>query len=65
MRYSHFAHVPDPGVFTRRLTPEQGLRIVQMKDERGLTYGAIAAWFSRNGTPLSYSGVRYAYQRAK
>jgi hypothetical protein len=63
MRYSHFAHVPDPGVFKRKLTPEQAERVVRMKDERGLTWCAIAAWFTRNGTPVSYQAVRDAYYR--
>jgi hypothetical protein len=65
MRYSHFAHIPDPGVFKRKLSPEQAERVVRMRDERGLSWQAIASWFSRNGTPLSYSGVRGTYQRAR
>jgi hypothetical protein len=65
MRYSHFAHIPDPGVFTRKLTCEQAERVVRMKDESGLTWGAIAAWFSRNGTPISYGAVKNAYWRVK
>jgi hypothetical protein len=63
MRYSHFAHVSDPGVFRRRLSQEQAQRVVRMKNERGLTWGAIAHWFTRNGTPVSYQAVRETYRR--
>jgi len=63
MRYSHFAHVPDPGQYRRILTPAQAQRVVDMK-QRGMTFGAIAHWFTRNGTPISYQAVRAAYERA-
>jgi hypothetical protein len=36
MKYHHFAHVDDPGVFRRALSPDQAERVVRMKDERGL-----------------------------
>lgn len=62
MRYSHFARIPDPGIYRRRLSPEQAQRLVEMK-ARGLTFGAIAHWFSRNGTPISYQAVKATYER--
>jgi hypothetical protein len=62
-RYSHFAHVADPGAFRRVLSPEQAERVVRMRDERGLTWGAIAAWFTRNGVKVSYQAVRETYRR--
>jgi hypothetical protein len=65
VRYSHFAHIPDPGVFTRKLNDEQAQQVVRMKDERRLTWCAIAYWFTRNGTPVSYQAVRETYYRAK
>lgn len=64
-RYSHFANVSDPGVFRRILTQEQAQRVIRMKDERGLTWGAIASWLTRNGTPISYQAVRETYYRTK
>jgi hypothetical protein len=63
-RYSHFAHV-DPGQWKRKLGPEEAQRVVRMKDERGLTWGAIAHWFTRNGKPVSYQAVRDTYKRAR
>ena len=60
---SYFATIPDPGVFTRKLSPDQVRRVVRMRDERGLTWCAIAAWFTRNGTPISYQAVRETYRR--
>jgi hypothetical protein len=65
MRYSHFAHIADPGQFCRRLSPEQAAHVVRLKEDRGLTWGAIAAWFTRNGHPVSYQAVRETYRRAK
>lgn len=62
-RYNHFKHC-DPGQWKRKLTPEQDERVVRMK-ERGLTWGAIALWFTNNGTPISYGAVKNAYFRAK
>lgn len=63
-RYSHFAHV-DAGQWRRKLSPAQQQRVVRMKDERGLTYSAIAYWFTRNGTPITYGAVAYNYRKAK
>lgn len=57
MRYSHFARIGDPGAFRRILGPEQVCRAHAMR-ERGMTWAAIAAWFTRNGTPISYAAVR-------
>jgi len=63
VRYSHFAHIDDPGQFRRKLSPEQAERVVRMKHERGLTFGAIAHWFTRNGVPISYQAVKATYER--
>lgn len=63
MRYHHFSHIKDPGQFRRKLTPEQAARVVQMRDERGLTWSSIAAWFTRNGTPIDYGTARNTYRR--
>ena len=64
MRYSHFRHT-DPGQWRRKLSPDQAQHIVQMKDVRGLTFGAIAAWFSRNGISIDYRVAERAYHWAK
>lgn len=49
--------------FTRRiLTDEQAERVRGMR-RRGLTWTAIAAWFTRNGTPISWQTARRAYDR--
>lgn len=63
MRYSHFAHIDDPGQFRRKLTPEQAERVVRLRHERKLSWCSIAAWFTRNGTPVSYQTVRETYKR--
>lgn len=63
-RYSHFKHT-DPGQWRRKFGPEHHERIVRMKDERGLTWGAIAHWYTRNGLPVSYQAVRETYRRVK
>lgn len=65
MKYHHFARIDDPGRFRRKITPDRARRIVEMKDRRGLTWSAIAAWFTRNDEPVGYSAVREAYRRAK
>jgi hypothetical protein len=65
VRYSHFAHIPDPGVYRRKLTREQAERVVRMKDERGLSWSSIAAWFTRNGTPIDYGTARNTYHRVR
>jgi hypothetical protein len=57
---SHFATLPDPGVYRRILNAEQAQRVVAMRD-RGMSWAAIAAWFTRNGTPVSYQAVRTAH----
>jgi hypothetical protein len=62
MRYSHFAHIADPGIFRRVLSPDQAERVVQMK-ERGLTFGAIAAGSRETVLQVSYQAVREAYRR--
>ena len=64
MRYSHFAHIDDPGQFRRKLTPEQEQRVVRMREERRLTWSAIAHWFTRNETPITYKTAKRAYRRA-
>lgn len=64
-RYHHFQHVRDPGQFRRKLADEEAQRVIRMKDERGLTWCAIAAWFTRNGKPVSYQAVRNTYYRVK
>jgi hypothetical protein len=48
----------------RKLSPDEVQRVIQMK-ERGLTYSAIAAWFTRNGKPITYRAVRNAYARER
>lgn len=64
MRYSHFSHIDDPGQFRRRLSAEQARAVVRLKNERRLSWCSIAAWFTRNGTPVSYQAVRETYRRA-
>ena len=64
-RYHHFAVVRDPGVFRRILSPEQAQRVVRMRDENRLSWPSIAAWFTRNGTPISYQAVKATYERTK
>lgn len=64
-RYHHFRHVADPGQYRRKLSSEDARRVVRMKDERGLGWSAIAAWFTRNGTPVGYQAVRRAYHRER
>jgi hypothetical protein len=49
----------------RKLSAEEAQRVVRMKEQRGLTYSAIAAWFTRNGKPVSYQAVRETYKRAR
>jgi hypothetical protein len=49
----------------RRLSSDEARRVVRMKEQRGLTYSAIAAWFTRNGTPISYQAVRETYRRER
>lgn len=63
-RYHYFQHVADPGKFKRKLDAEDARRVVRMKQQRGLGWSAIAAWFTRNGKPVSYQAVRNAFHRA-
>jgi hypothetical protein len=64
MRYSHFAQIDDPGQFRRILTDEQAERVRRMRDERRLSWPAIARWFAHNGTSVSWQTVRRSYGRA-
>ena len=45
-----------------KLTPEQARRAKEMR-ERGMTYPAIARWFSNNVTPISWEVARSACRR--
>lgn len=62
MKYSHFARVPDPGVYRRKLSPESAERVRLMRGS-GMSLSAIAAWFTRNGTPITYKTVKRALER--
>lgn len=55
-RIARFRHV------RRKLSDEQARKARQMRD-RGMTYPAIARWFSNNVTPIDWTSVRRACQR--
>jgi len=58
-RRQHLARLAEQ---QRKLTPTQEARVVDMRD-RGMSWSAIASWFTRNGTPVSWEVVRSAYSR--
>jgi hypothetical protein len=62
---SHFARIPDPGIYRRKLSPEQARHVVALKDDRRLSWCSIAAWYTRNGVPISYQAVRETYRRTR
>lgn len=48
----------------RKLDDAQALRIYEMR-ERGMTWPAIARWFSNNVTPISWQTARREYEKGK
>jgi hypothetical protein len=59
---SHFSRIPDPGIYRRKLTAEQAVHARHMRD-RGMSWPAIAAWFTRNGTPITYKSVQLSAEK--
>ncbi len=55
-RISRFRHV------RRKLSDEQAQRAKQMR-ARGMTYPAIARWFTNNVVPIDWTSVRRTCQR--
>ena len=47
----------------RKLSDDQAKRVKDMR-ERGMTYPAIARWFTNNRVPISWQTARRACQRA-
>lgn len=56
-RIERFRHV------RRKLDDSQTKRVAEMR-RRGMTYPAIARWFSNNETPISWQTARRACERA-
>lgn len=56
------AHIERFRFARRKLTDEQARRVREMRD-RGLSWPAIASWFTRNGTPIAWQTASRAYQR--
>ena len=49
----------------RKLSSEDIERVIRLKEERGFSWCSIAAWFTRNGKPVSYQAVRETYRRER